>query len=295
MSDVKLVEVGPRDGLQNEQITLSVDIRAQLVRRLASSGIRTLEAGSFVRADKIPQMALSELVHEQIRDVPNLRTIWLTPNLRGMSDASHAGVTTTAEFIAASDEFNIRNINATTAKGLANAKEVIEVARNQGIHVRGYVSTIAGCPYQGEVPVGEVIELVKELINSGCYEVSLGDTIGVGTPRKIRALLQSVSKEVDITKIAFHGHDTYGMGVANALTAIDCGVRTIDTSIGGLGGCPFAGPGAKGNTATEDLVYALGVDGFESEIDLDGLVATSWWLSSMTQHPPRSLVAHARK
>jgi hydroxymethylglutaryl-CoA lyase len=295
MSDVKLVEVGPRDGLQNEQITLSVDIRAQLVRRLASSGIRTLEAGSFVRADKIPQMALSELVHEQIRDVPDLRTIWLTPNLRGMSDASNAGVTTTAVFIAASDEFNIRNINANTAKGLANAKEVIEVARNQGIHVRGYVSTIAGCPYQGEVPVGEVIELVRELVNSGCYEVSLGDTIGVGTPRKIRALLQSVSKEVDITKIAFHGHDTYGMGVANALTAIDCGVRTIDTSIGGLGGCPFAGPGAKGNTATEDLVYALGVDGFESEIDLDGLVATSWWLSSMTQHPPRSLVAHARK
>jgi hydroxymethylglutaryl-CoA lyase len=204
-------------------------------------------------------------------------------------------VTTTAVFIAASDEFNIRNINANTAKGLANAKEVIEVARNQGIHVRGYVSTIAGCPYQGEVPVGEVIELVRELVNSGCYEVSLGDTIGVGTPRKIRALLQSVSKEVEITKIAFHGHDTYGMGVANALTAIDCGVRTIDTSIGGLGGCPFAGPGAKGNTATEDLVYALGADGFESEIDLDGLVATSWWLSSMTQHPPRSLVAHARK
>ena len=295
MSDVKIVEVGPRDGLQNEQVILSVDIRAQLVRRLAATGIRTLEAGSFVRADKIPQMALSNLVCEQIRDVPNLRTIWLTPNLRGISDATIAGVTTTAVFIAASNEFNLRNINSSTEQALANAHEVIEAARTQGILVRGYVSTIAGCPYQGEVGVGAVIELVRELLNFGCYEISLGDTIGVGTPRRIRALLQSISKEVDLSKIAFHGHDTYGMGVANALSAIDCGVRTIDTSIGGLGGCPFAGPGAKGNTATEDLVYALGADGFESEIDLDGLVATSWWLSSMTNHPPRSLVAHARK
>lgn len=294
MRPIRIVEVGPRDGLQNEAVTLAVDDRVELIERLFGAGLRSIEVGSFVRADRIPQMAGSADVFARVRDLPGIKPVVLAPNERGLNDARDAGVPRVAVFVAASDEFNRRNINKDTAAGLEDARRVCELARGMGMTVRGYVSTIAGCPYQGDVAVGDVVNVTRDLVAMGCDEVSMGDTIGIGTPARIREVVRAVSTEVDPDRLAIHAHDTYGMAVANALAALSEGVRTIDASAGGLGGCPFAGEGAKGNVATEDVLYALAGEDVEGSPDLDAVVAASWWLAGLTGHPPRSLVATAK-
>lgn len=295
MRPVRIVEVGPRDGLQNEARHLSVDDRVELVRRLSAAGLSSIEVGSFVRADRIPQMAGSSEVFERVRSLDGLRPLMLAPNEKGLEMARDAGVPRVAVFIAASSGFNQRNINRTTSEGLADARRVCDLAREYGMSVRGYVSTIAGCPYEGDVAIDDVVEVTSALVAMGCDEVSLGDTIGVGTPARMRQVVRAVSGVVDVDRLAIHAHDTYGMGVVNALAAMSEGVRTIDASAGGLGGCPFAGPGAKGNVATEDILYALTGEDVEGSPNLDAVIATSWWLADLTGHEPRSLVAHARR
>lgn len=294
MRPIRIVEVGPRDGLQNEAVTLAVDDRVELIERLFGAGLRSIEVGSFVRADRIPQMAGSADVFARVRDLPGIKPVVLAPNERGLNDARDAGAPRVAVFVAASDEFNRRNINKDTAAGLEDARRVCELARGMGMTVRGYVSTIAGCPYQGDVAVGDVVNVTRDLVAMGCDEVSMGDTIGIGTPARIREVVRAVSTEVDPDRLAIHAHDTYGMAVANALAALSEGVRTIDASAGGLGGCPFAGEGAKGNVATEDVLYALAGEDVEGSPDLDAVIAASWWLAGLTGHPPRSLVATAK-
>lgn len=293
MTGVDIVEVGPRDGLQNESQPIDVATRVALVSRLQAAGLRTIEVGAFVRADRVPQMASSDEVLQQTATLDIDERICLVPNVKGLDRAREAGLRHAAVFIAVSETFNQRNSNCSVAEGLAMSQQVIERAIGNGMKVRGYVSTVAGCPYEGATQVADVVRVAAALYRSGCYEISLGDTIGVGTPRQVRDIVRAVAGEVPVSALAFHGHDTYGMGIANALVAIDEGVRRIDASVGGLGGCPFGGPNAKGNLATEDLVYALGNDGLERPIDLMALVETSWWLSAYTGHEPRASVAHA--
>lgn len=290
---IKIVEVGPRDGLQNESFILSVETRVELISRVYAAGVRNVEAGSFVRADRIPQLAGSRQVLSGITELSDLTSIWLTPNERGFIDATSSGASHVAVFVAASETFNNRNVNCSIDKSLDQAALIIEQAKKQNIKVRGYVSTIAGCPFEGSINIGTVVKLTKKLIDLGCYEVSLGDTIGVANPKKTREIVSAVVGDVDANKLAFHGHDTYGMGIANAIEAINCGLKVIDSSLGGLGGCPFAGKAARGNLATEDLVYALGSDELEGNIDIVKLVDTSWWLAEFTGHPPHSMVSNA--
>lgn len=293
MAGVDIVEVGPRDGLQNESQPIDVATRVELVTRLQAAGLRTIEVGAFVRADRVPQMAGSDEVLQQTASLDIDQRICLVPNVKGLDRARQAGLLHAAVFIAVSETFNQRNSNCSVAEGLAISQQVIEQAIAEGMHVRGYVSTVAGCPYEGATRVADVVRVAAALHRAGCYEISLGDTIGVGTPRQVREIVRAVAGEVPVSALAFHGHDTYGMGIANALAAIDEGVRRIDASVGGLGGCPFGGPNAKGNLATEDLVYALGAEGLARPIDLMSLVTTSWWLSTFTGHDPRASVAHA--
>jgi len=290
---IEIIEVGPRDGLQNESRVLSPDLRVELISRLVKAGLSSIEVGSFVKHDVIPQMAGTAEVFRGTSDLGISQRICLVPNLRGLEDALQAGVRHIAVFVAASESFNLANTNCSIEDGLRNAHDVAEAALEAGINVRGYVSTIAGCPYEGHVSLDKVVRVAKMLDSFGCYEISLGDTIGVGNPSEISRVLRAVADEVSVKKIAFHGHDTFGMGVANALSAVNEGVRRIDSSVGGLGGCPFGGPNAKGNIATEDIVYAMGVENIVGDIDLNSLVEISWWLSGYTGHEPRSLVAHA--
>ena len=293
MAGVDIVEVGPRDGLQNESQPIAVATRVELVTRLQAAGLRTIEVGAFVRADRVPQMAGSDEVLQQTASLDIDQRICLVPNVKGLGRAREAGLRHAAVFVAVSETFNQRNSNCSVAEGLAQSQQVVEQAVAEGMQVRGYVSTVAGCPYEGATNVADVVRVAAALHRAGCYEISLGDTIGVGTPRQVREIVRAVASEVPVSALAFHGHDTYGMGIANALAAIDEGVRRIDASVGGLGGCPFGGPNAKGNLATEDLVYALGNEGLARPIDLMSLVNTSWWLSTFTGHDPRASVTHA--
>lgn len=290
---IEIVEVGPRDGLQNEAQPIDVATRVELVSRLQAAGLRTIEVGAFVRADRVPQMGGSDEVLRQTASLDLDERICLVPNVKGLERAREAGLRHAAVFIAVSETFNQRNSNCSVAEGLAMSGEVVEQATAEGMRVRGYVSTVAGCPYEGKTNVADVVRVAAALYRSGCYEISLGDTIGVGTPRQVATIVRAVAGEVPVEAIAFHGHDTYGMGIANALAAMEQGVRRIDASVGGLGGCPFGGPNAKGNLATEDLVYALGTEGLRYPVDLSALVETSWWLSAFTGHDPRASVAHA--
>jgi hydroxymethylglutaryl-CoA lyase len=288
---VTIVEVGPRDGLQNEAVPVPTPVKVEFVQRLHAAGVRVMEVTSFVRADRIPQLADAAEVAPAALHLADLRCIALTPNLQGLEAAVQAGLHEVAVFGAASEEFSRRNINRSVAESLEMFRPVVESATARGMRVRGYVSTALGCPFQGEVPLGDVVRIVTALADLGCHEVSVADTVGVGAPGQVRRLVKALAAEVDVARLAFHGHDTFGMGLANAFAAMDAGITTIDTSAGGLGGCPFAGPGAKGNLATEDLVYALERSGVDTGIDLDALVATSWWLSGTLGHPPRSPVA----
>lgn len=290
---VRIVEVGPRDGLQNEPVVIDTADKVHLVDSLVEAGIDQIEVTSFVRPDLVPQLSDGAAVYDSITKAPGVRYIALAPNVRGLQSAREAGVTEVAVFAAASDEFNRSNVGRSTAEALEMFSAVAAEALALDMKVRGYVSTVLGCPFAGHVPLDDVVRVVEAMDAMGCEEISLGDTIGVGRPHEVPALIEAATGVVDVSRIAVHFHDTYGMGLANSLAAIDAGVRTVDTSIGGLGGCPFAGKGAKGNLATEDLVYALAGSPHDTGVDVMGLVEINRWLGTVMGRPLPSRAAEA--
>lgn len=290
---VRIVEVGPRDGLQNEPVVIDTADKVHLVDSLVEAGIGQIEVTSFVRPDLVPQLSDGAEVYDSITKAPGVRYIALAPNVRGLQTAREAGVTEVAVFAAASDEFNRSNVGRSTAEALEMFSAVAAEALALDMKVRGYVSTVLGCPFAGHVPLDDVVRVVEAMDVMGCEEISLGDTIGVGRPHEVPALIEAATGVVDASRIAVHFHDTYGMGLANSLAAIDAGVRTVDTSIGGLGGCPFAGKGAKGNLATEDLVYALAGSPHDTGVDVMDLVEINRWLGTVMGRPLPSRAAEA--
>ncbi|ROR32438.1 hydroxymethylglutaryl-CoA lyase [Inmirania thermothiophila] len=289
---VRIVEVGPRDGLQNEPRTVPVQIRAELVRRLADAGLAAVEAGSFVSPRWVPQMADTEAVLAALPPRPGVRYPVLVPNEKGLERALAAGAREIAVFAAASETFSRRNINCTVDESLARFAPVVARARAAGLAVRGYVSCVLGCPYEGAVAPEAVVRVAAALHAMGCYEISLGDTIGVGTPGRARALVKAVAREVPVGQLAVHFHDTYGQALANIYAVLELGVSVVDSAVGGLGGCPYA-PGAAGNVATEDVLYLLHGLGIETGVDLDAVVDTAWWIAAALERAPASRVAHA--
>ena len=290
---IKIVEVGPRDGLQNEKQLVPAATKIALIERLTAAGLKTIEATSFVSPKWVPQMADAAEVLAGLKRAEGVRYPVLVPNLQGLERALAAGVTEIAVFTAASDAFNRKNINASVDESLERIRPVAEQARAAGLKVRGYVSTVLGCPYQGAVPLSEVIRVSEALFHMGCYEISLGDTIGVGTPHAARDMLRAVRSAVPIEQLAVHFHDSYGQALANVYACIEEGVRVADASVAGLGGCPYA-KGATGNVATEDLVYMLQGLGLETGVDLDALCDTARWISAELGREPVSHVARAR-
>jgi hydroxymethylglutaryl-CoA lyase len=267
--DIRIVEVGPRDGLQNEKKVLSTQTKARFIEMLAAAGLKTIETTSFVRADRIPQMADAEQLYPLVSHLaPGIRLPCLVPNLKGLEKASALGVTEIAVFTATSDTFNQKNINATVAESMERIRPVMVEAKRQGIKVRGYLSTAFGCPYEGATSVARLIDLTTELLSLGCYEVSVGDTIGVAHPRQVDSIIEDLTKSLPLKQISMHFHDTRGMAVANSLAALERGISTFDASAAGLGGCPYA-VGATGNVATDDLVYLMHSLGLKTGIDAD--------------------------
>ncbi len=278
--EVRIVEVGPRDGLQNEKIDIGTAAKIELIDRLAKTGLRTIEATAFVSPKWVPQMADAAEVLAGIHPVEGVDYPVLVPNLQGFDRARAAGAREVAVFTAASEAFNRRNTNAGIDESLERFAPVLERARDDGVKVRGYVSTVLGCPYQGEVPLSDVVRVSKALFDMGCFEVSLGDTIGVGTPGKARAMLQAVATEVPMAALAVHFHDTYGQALANILACLEAGVGVIDSAVSGAGGCPYA-KGATGNVASEDVVYMLHGLGIRTGVDLVALADTGHWLADL--------------
>ena len=289
---VRIVEVGARDGLQNEKTLLPAEVKIALIDRLSSTGLRTIEATSFVSPKWVPQLADAAEVFRGIRKVPGVSYPVLVPNLQGYQRAREVGATDIAVFTAASEAFNRKNINASIDESIERFVPVMEQARADGVRVRGYVSTVLGCPYQGEVAVSDVVRVARRMHELGCHEISLGDTIGVGTPAKARAMLHAVAQEVPIAALAVHFHDTYGQALANILACLEEGVRVIDSAVSGTGGCPYA-KGATGNVASEDVVYMLHGMGIETGIDMDKLVDAGKYISDFLQRKPNSRAATA--
>lgn len=289
---VEIVEVGPRDGLQNEPQSLPAAVKVALIERLAEAGCKVIEAGAFVSPKWVPQMADTADVLAALPRRPGLRYPVLVPNLKGLEAALAAGVEEIAVFGAASETFTQRNINCSIAESLERFRPVCAEAGAAGLRVRGYVSCVLGCPYEGAVPVAKVAEVAAALDAMGCAEVSLGDTIGVGTPLKARAMLEAVAERVPLQRLAVHFHDTYGQALANILACLELGVATVDAAVAGLGGCPYA-KGASGNVATEDVVYMLNGLGIETGIDLDRLAAAGAYICAELGRPPSSKVALA--
>ncbi len=290
---VRIVEVGARDGLQNEKTLLPAAVKIALIDRLSATGLKTIEATSFVSPKWVPQLADAAEVFRGIRKLPGVSYPVLVPNLEGYARAREVGVTDIAVFTAASEAFNRKNINASIDESIERFIPVMEQARVDGVRVRGYVSTVLGCPYQGEVPVSDVVHVARRLHELGCYEVSLGDTIGVGTPAKARAMLHAVAQEVPMGALAVHFHDTYGQALANILSCLEEGVRVVDSSVSGTGGCPYA-KGATGNVASEDVAYMLHGMGIKTGVDLDLLIATGAWLAAQLHKESSSRVTRAR-
>ncbi|QEE24154.1 hydroxymethylglutaryl-CoA lyase [Rhodanobacter glycinis] len=290
---VRIVEVGARDGLQNEKTLLPAEVKIALIDRLSSTGLKTIEATSFVSPKWVPQLADAAEVFTGIRKVPGVSYPVLVPNLQGYERAREVGATEIAVFSAASEAFNRKNINASIDESIERFVPVLEQAKADGVAVRGYVSTVLGCPYQGEVPISDVVRVAKRLHALGCYEISLGDTIGVGTPAKARAMLHAVAQDVPMAALAVHFHDTYGQALANILACLEEGVRVVDSSVSGTGGCPYA-KGATGNVASEDVAYMLHGMGMETGIDLDLLIATGAWLATQLHKDTASRVTRAR-
>jgi hydroxymethylglutaryl-CoA lyase len=289
---VRIVEVGPRDGLQNEKTIIPAATKIELIDRLSATGLETIEATSFVSPKWVPQLADAAEVFAGIARRPGIRYPVLVPNETGYARAREAGAEEVAVFTAASEAFNQRNINATIEESITRFVPVLERAAADGVAVRGYVSTVLGCPYQGEVPVADVVRVARRLHALGCYEISLGDTIGIGTPAKARAMLRAVAAEVPIGALAVHFHDTRGQALANILACLEEGVRVVDSAVSGTGGCPYA-RGATGNVASEDVVYMLEGLGLDTGIDLDRVIDTGLWLSRQLQRETSSKVARA--
>lgn len=281
---VKIVEVGPRDGLQSEPYTIPTSIKVELIERLAESGLTTIETTSFVSDRAIPQLSDAEAVYRSLKRKPGVQYPALVPNEKGYERAVAAGIDRIAIFTAASEAFNQHNINCSIEEAMARFAPVVQRALNDGVSVRGYVSTVMGCPYQGEVPVSDVIRVAEALFSAGCDEISLGDTIGVGTAKQAQSLILSISESIPIERLAIHFHDTYGQALANIFACLEVGIRTIDSSVAGLGGCPYA-RGATGNVATEDVVYMLHGMGLATEIDLQQLAETGRWIAAELGRP----------
>jgi len=284
---VTIVEVGPRDGLQNEQSTLPVALRIDLIERLANCGLPVIESGSFVSPKWVPQMAGTDEVLAGLSPLPGVRYPVLVPNSTGFELAQAAGANEIALFTAASESFSQRNTNCSIAESIGRLAPLATQARASGIRVRGYVSCVLGCPYEGEIESGAVISVCEQLIQMGCEEISLGDTIGAGTASMARALIEDIITIAPVERLAIHFHDTYGQALANILACMDAGVTTIDSSVAGLGGCPYA-RGASGNVASEDVVYMLHGLGLKTGIDLEALAATGAWISTQLQRPNNS-------
>ncbi|WP_338576860.1 hydroxymethylglutaryl-CoA lyase [Pseudomonas canadensis] len=292
-SHVRLVEVGPRDGLQNEAQPISVADKVRLVDALSAAGLSYIEVGSFVSPKWVPQMAGSAEVFTQIQRKPGVTYGALTPNLRGFEDALAAGVKEVAVFAAASEAFSQRNINCSISESLQRFAPIMAAARQNGVSVRGYVSCVLGCPYEGQIAPEQVAAVAHELYAMGCYEVSLGDTIGTGTAGATRRLFDVVGAQVPREKLAGHFHDTYGQAIANIYASLLEGITVFDSSIAGLGGCPYA-KGASGNVATEDVLYLLDGLGIETGIDLQALIGAGQQISNVLGRPTGSRVAKAR-
>lgn len=291
-SHVRLVEVGPRDGLQNEAQPISVDDKVQLVDALSAAGLGYIEVGSFVSPKWVPQMAGSAEVFARIQRKPGVVYGALAPNLRGFEDALAAGVKEVAVFAAASQAFSQRNINCSISESLARFVPIMDAARQHGISVRGYVSCVLGCPYEGEVAAEQVAAVARELYAMGCYEVSLGDTIGTGTAGATRRMFEVVGAQVPRDKLAGHFHDTYGQALANIYASLQEGIAVFDSSVAGLGGCPYA-KGASGNVATEDVLYLLDGLGIHTGVDLEQLIQAGNRISQVVGRPTGSRVAKA--
>lgn len=289
---VRIVEVGPRDGLQNESVTVSAENKAALIDLLADAGLTSIEAGSFVSTKAAPQMASTADVLARVRPRPGVRLSVLVPNLRGFEAALAAGAREIAVFAAASETFSQNNINCSIAKSLERFARVVEQATRHGVAARGYVSCVLGCPYEGEIETQRVATIARELSDIGCYEISLGDTIGVGTPLRARGLIEKVAREVPLERLAIHFHDTYGQALANIFACLEAGVSVVDSSVAGLGGCPHA-PGATGNVATEDVIYMLDGMGIETGVELDALLEAGAFISQCLGRAPASRVARA--
>ena len=289
---VRIVEVGARDGLQNEKQTVATELKLELIDRLGAAGVTAIEATAFVSPKWIPQMADHDAIMRRLVKRPGVSYPVLTPNFKGFEAAADAGAAEVAVFAAASESFSQKNINCSIAESIARFEPVFAAAKAKGIKVRGYVSCVIACPYEGAIAPQAVADVAQALFERGAYEVSLGDTIGVGTPASLERMLEAVAKRVPIAQLAGHYHDTYGMAIANVDASWRFGVRTFDSSISGLGGCPYA-KGATGNVATEDVVYLLHGLGADTGIDLDLLVDTSAWISERLSREPNSRVTRA--
>jgi hydroxymethylglutaryl-CoA lyase len=289
---VRLVEVGPRDGLQNEPANVPTDVKVALIDRLSDAGFPAVEATAFVSPRWVPQMADAAEVMARIARRPGVRYPVLTPNLKGFEAALAARADEVAVFVAATESFSQRNINCSIAESLERARPVFDAARASGVRVRGYVSCVLGCPYEGDVDPRRVAEVADALYRLGAYEVSLGDTIGTGTAGRTQKLMRLVGEKVPLSALAGHFHDTYGQALANVYASLELGVATFDCSVAGLGGCPYA-KGATGNVASEDVVYLLDGLGVETGVDMTKLRRAGQYISDFLQRPPASRVARA--
>jgi hydroxymethylglutaryl-CoA lyase len=289
---VRIVEVGPRDGLQNEKQAIPTAAKIQLIEQLVDAGLTYIEAGSFVNPKWVPQMADSAEVFAGIKRQPHITYAALVPNLQGYERAIAVNANEMAIFAAASEAFSQKNINCSIKESITRFEVLISAAQTQKIPVRGYISCVAGCPYSGDVDTATVTTIAKELLSMGCHEISLGDTIGVGTAGQIKKLIDAVAQEVPLEKIAVHMHDTYGQALANIYASLELGVSVIDSSIAGLGGCPYAA-GASGNVATEDLVYLLNGLGIAHGTDLQKLIQAGNYISNILNKPNQSKAAQA--
>ncbi|KAJ2725194.1 hypothetical protein GGI07_001456 [Coemansia sp. Benny D115] len=289
---VKIVEVGPRDGLQNEKKLIPTATKVALINRLADAGLSVIEATSFVSPKWVPQMGDAKQVMAEITRKPGVSYPVLTPNTKGLEAAIAAGAEEVAIFGAASESFSQKNINCSISESIERFAAVADMAKSAGLRIRGYVSCVVGCPYEGRVDPQAVAQVAQDLVDLGCYEISLGDTIGVARPREIREMLSAVTNVVPPEQLAIHCHDTYGQALANICASLEAGVRTVDSSVAGLGGCPYA-KGATGNVATEDVVYMLEGNGFRTGIDLDKLARVGDWISAELGRTTSSRVGRA--
>jgi len=289
---VKIVEVGPRDGLQNESSTVPAEIKVQLVEKLAAAGLAVIESGAFVSPKWVPQMATSAEVFKRIDKRPNVSYPMLVPNLKGLELALEAGVEEIALFAAATETFSQKNTNCSIAESIERFNAVIDQAQAAGMKIRGYISCVLGCPYEGEVSFDTVSMIAQKLFEKGCYEVSLGDTIGVGTAGQAQQLIEILGKQVPVPQLAAHFHDTYGQALANIHAVMQCGIAVVDSSVAGLGGCPYA-KGATGNVATEDVLYMLQGMGIHTGVDMDKLLEAGRFISDFLGREPVSRAATA--